>query len=64
MTVQTENFAPQVQQGMDKMIRLGWFRDVNALLEEAARRYLESHSDELMERFAEDDIQWGLRGRE
>lgn len=64
MTVHTENFAPQVQQGMDKMIRLGWFRDVNALLEEAARRYLESHSDELMERFAEEDIQWGLRGRE
>ena len=64
MTVQTENFAPQIQQGIDLMVRRGWFRDANALLEEAARRYLESPPDALMDRFVEEDIQWGLRGRE
>jgi len=64
MTVQTENFAPQIQQGIDEMVRRGWFRDANALLEEAARRYLESHTDDLMERFVVEDIRWGLHSRE
>jgi hypothetical protein len=64
MTVSTENFAPQIQQAIDRLVRQGWFRDVNSLLEEAVRRYVESHSEELTNRFAEEDIQWGLHGSE
>jgi hypothetical protein len=35
---------------------------MNALLTEALRRYLESHSEALAEAFVREDVQWGLHG--
>lgn len=42
----------------------GWATDVNELLAEALRRYLESHSSQVSETFIRDDVQWGLNGDE
>jgi len=52
--------ARQVQE----QIRAGWFQDVNSLVIEALRRYLETHHDELMERFIREDVKWGLHSDE
>jgi len=64
MTVVVDNLSPQIQAGMQQLVQQGWFRDIPALLEEAVRRYLETHSAELMDRFVAEDIAWGLRGAE
>ena len=45
-------------------VEQGSVGDFNELLEEALRRYLESHSTRLAESFIREDVAWGLRGRE
>ena len=42
----------------------GWAGDFDELLTDALRRYLESHSSELTESFIQQDVAWGLSGRE
>jgi hypothetical protein len=42
----------------------GWCTDVNELLTEALRRYLESHSSQLSETFIREDAEWRLKGNE
>ena len=42
----------------------GWATDVNELLAEALRRYLESHSPQLSEAFIRADLEWGVKGNE
>lgn len=55
-----DQLANQGQQ----LIRNGWAPDMNTLLTEALRRYLESHQENLMEGFIRDDVEWGLKGRD
>jgi hypothetical protein len=45
-------------------VECGGAVDLNELLTEALRRYLESHSEDLAERFVREDVIWGLRGAE
>lgn len=45
-------------------VREGWFPDLDALIAEALRRYLESHRADLMEQFIREDVAWGLQGIE
>ncbi len=47
-----------------EQIQAGWFPDINSLVIEALWRYLETHRDELMERFIRGDVEWGLHGDE
>lgn len=49
---------------MQALVDAGWFRDRDEILAEALRRYLESHRPRLFERFAHEDLEWGLHGRE
>ncbi|MCC6299268.1 MAG: CopG family transcriptional regulator [Anaerolineales bacterium] len=42
----------------------GWFSDLNSLVVEAVRRYLETHNREFAERFILEDVEWGLKGDE
>jgi hypothetical protein len=49
---------------MEALVRAGWFHDVNDLMMEAVRRFLDTHRPELMARFVREDIEWGLRGDE
>ncbi|MBI4754538.1 MAG: CopG family transcriptional regulator [Betaproteobacteria bacterium] len=46
------------------LVEHGWAESVDSVLSEALRRYLESHSEQLTERFILDDVAWGLHGRE
>ncbi len=45
-------------------VQEGWFSDLNSLVVEALRRYLETHKGEFIERFTEEDVEWGLKGDE
>ncbi len=45
-------------------IRAGWATDLNQLVADALRRYLESHSADLADALVREDVQWGLYGRE
>lgn len=40
----------------------GWASDLDELLVEALRRFLESHTSELTAVFMKQDVQWGLHG--
>ena len=46
------------------LVEEGWAADFNAVLAEALRRHLESHSGELAEKFAREDVEWGLKGHD
>ncbi len=42
----------------------GWAADLNELLADALRRFLESHTTRLTESFVMSDVQWGLHGQD
>ena len=46
----------------ETMVRDGWARDLDTLLAEALRRYLDSHTARITEDFLEQDVEWGLHG--
>ena len=47
---------------MQMLVEAGWFRDLDDLMLDALRRFVESHRAELMERFIREDLEWGLHG--
>jgi Arc/MetJ-type ribon-helix-helix transcriptional regulator len=47
---------------MDTLVKEGWFRSQEDVIDEALRRFLESHRPELMEKFIREDVEWGLHG--
>ena len=55
-----ENLLTQAEE----LVQAGWATDLNDLLADALRRYLESHSVTLTDPFMQEDIQWGLYGKE
>ena len=60
-TIQTE-VPEQLYKKAQALVREGWFRDEKDIFSEAIRRFLASHSSDLMEKFVRDDVEWGLRG--
>jgi len=55
---------PELLAQAQAYVEEGWATDVNELLAEALRRYLESHSSQLSETFIREDLEWGLKGNE
>jgi Arc/MetJ-type ribon-helix-helix transcriptional regulator len=49
---------------MRMLVEAGWFRDMDELMLDALRRFVESHRGELMDRFVREDVEWGLQGDE
>ena len=49
---------------MRMLVEAGWFRDLDELMSDALRRFVESHRAELIERFILEDVEWGLHGDE
>ena len=49
---------------MQRLVEAGWFRDLDDLMLDALRRFVQSHRAELMERFIREDLEWGLHGDE
>jgi len=62
-TVQT-NVPVRLLTEMQTLVEAGWFRDLDELMLDALRRFVESHRAELMERFIREDVEWGLHGDE
>ena len=61
IAIQAE-LPPELLAQARAFVEEGWAPDVNELLAEALRRYLESHSSLLSETFIREDIEWGLNG--
>ena len=64
MSEATIKLPPRLFEQAQNFVEQGWFADVNSLVVEAVRRYLEAHRAELIEHFIREDIEWGLRGDE
>ena len=62
-TTTTINLPPRLADQVQSLVQTGWFPDINSLILEALRRYLESHRLELMEDFIWRDVEWGLHGK-
>jgi hypothetical protein len=62
-TVQTD-VPVRLLTEMQTLVEAGWFRDLDELMLNALRRFVESHRVELMERFIREDVEWGLHGDE
>jgi Arc/MetJ-type ribon-helix-helix transcriptional regulator len=44
------------------LVEQGWFEDLDSVLQEALRRYLDVHRSDLLDRFVREDGAWGLGG--
>ncbi len=62
-TIQAELPIRLVAQ-MEWLISDGWFQDINDLITDALRRFLETHRPELMEQYVWKDVEWGLYGKD
>lgn len=60
----TITLPPKLAEQAESFVQAGWVPDLNTLVVEALRRYLESHREELSERFVWQDVEWGLRGND
>jgi Arc/MetJ-type ribon-helix-helix transcriptional regulator len=61
--LKTEISLPKrLAEDIQDQIQAGWFTDLNSLVVEAVRRYLESHRGDLKEQFIRQDVAWGLYG--
>lgn len=47
---------------MQSLVNAGWFRDLDELILDALRRFLDSHRATLMEELIREDVDWGLHG--
>lgn len=63
-TVIHTEIPEQLLRQAQRMVERGWAQNVEALVAESLRRYLESHPEELTEQFIREDVMWGLRGSE
>lgn len=66
--LQTQLIQTEVPVGLlnqaQHLVEAGWFRDLDELVLDALRRFLESHHGELMEEFIRQDVEWGLAGND
>lgn len=63
MAVQAR-FPERLLDEANALVKQGWFEDLDSVLQEALRRYLDTHRTELLERFVREDVAWGLGGRD
>lgn len=54
----------QLWQQAQNMVEQGWIDNMDTLIAEAMRRYIESHQQTIGERFIREDIDWGLHGKD
>jgi hypothetical protein len=52
----------QLAQQAQRMVDRGWAANVESIVAESLRRYLESHQEALTEQFLREDVEWGLKG--
>lgn len=54
----------QLWQQAQTLVQQGWASNLQEVVNEALRRYLESHQDVLTESYIQDDVKWGLHGED
>ena len=52
----------QLRQQAQTFVRQGWASNIEEVINEALRRYLESHQGVLTENFIQENVEWGLHG--
>lgn len=52
----------QLWQQAQTLVKQGWTCNMEEVVNESLRRYLESHQDVLTESFIQEDVEWGLHG--
>lgn len=62
-TIQTQ-IPDQLWQQAQTLVQQGWVANMDELVAESVRRYLESHRDTINEQFIREDIEWGLHGQD
>ena len=61
--IQTE-VPDALWQQAQRFVQNGWAGDMQELIAESLRRYLDSHQEAVSEQFILDDVEWGLHGHE
>ncbi len=62
-TLQTQ-IPDQLLEQAQYLVQQGWAANMDALIAESMRRYLESHREVMTEQFVRDDVDWGLHGQD
>lgn len=55
---------PELMARALSFVEEGWASNLDELLVESLRRFLESHSSRMTESFVLSDVQWGLHGND
>jgi len=63
VTIETKVPA-RLMQEIESLVKAGWYPDLDSVVLEALRRFADTHREELIEAFAREDLEWGLRGRD
>lgn len=63
MTTLQAQIPEQLWQQAQYLVQQGWVANMDELITESMRRYLESHREMMSEQFIRDDVDWGLRGQ-
>jgi hypothetical protein len=58
------NIPVQLWLQAQSMVKQGWINNMDSLIIESMRRYIESHQQTTSEDFIREDIDWGLRGKD
>lgn len=64
MTTLQAQIPEQLWQQAQYLVQQGWVANMDELITESMRRYLESHREMMSEQFIRDDVDWGLRGQQ
>ncbi len=63
MTTVQIQIPDQLLQQARYWVQQGWVANMDELISESMRRYLESHRESMTERFIREDVDWGLHGQ-
>ncbi len=64
MTTLQAQIPDQLLQQAQYLVNQGWVTNMDELIAEAMRRYLESHREAITEQFIREDVDWGLHGQD
>jgi len=63
MSTHIETDIPdQLWKQAQDMVDQGWVNNIDSLITESMRRYVESHQQTTSETFIREDVNWGLHG--
>jgi len=63
MSTRIETDIPdQLWKQAQNMVEQGWVNNMDSLITESMRRYIESHQQTTSETFIREDVNWGLQG--